>query len=218
MTRVGQSPTNIYSPSHEFSNITVYYSSILLKTSRCTLYILQWHFGVVDELETLRLLGYSSFSPSTLTELLTCDVPNPWEFRTTAIRLHTDRYWSYKCQCCRETLGVWFDSSSSRIGPEGSSPQRLNSMQDMSICPHHGFTLPAELIHNIISWVLVNSIHSICVSTEDVNWEKDVMNILCDVSPSFRAIAIEIVAKAFEISRGTDEEEERWTPTLYYLI
>ena len=82
-------------------------------------------------------------------------------------------------------------------------------MQDMPICPHPGFALPTELIHNIISWVLVNSIHSICVSTENVNWEKDVMNILCYVSPSFRAIAIEIVAKAFEISRGTDEEEER---------
>ena len=81
-------------------------------------------------------------------------------------------------------------------------------MQDMPIYPHHGFTLPAELIHNIISWVLVNSIHSICVSTEDVKWEKDIMNILCNVSPSFRAIAIEIVAKAFEISRGTDSDEE----------
>ena len=151
-------------------------------------------------------------------ELPTCDIPNPWEIRTTALRLHTDRYWSYKCQCCRETLGVRLDSSSSRIGPEGSSPQRFNSMQDMPTC-HHGFALPTELLHNIISWVLVNSIHSICVSTEgDVIWEKNVMNYLCDVSPSFRAIAIEIVAKAFEISRGTDEEEERWTPTLYYLI
>jgi hypothetical protein len=69
--------------------------------------------------------------------------------------------------------------------------------------------LPPELIHNIISWVLVDSIHSVCVSTGDVNWEKDVMNILCEVSPSFRAIAIEIVAKAFGISRETDEEEER---------
>ena len=75
--------------------------------------------------------------------------------------------------------------------------------------PRHDFALPTELIFNIISWVLVNSIHSICVSTGDVNWEKDVMNILCDVSPSFRAIAIEIAAKAFEISRGTEEEEER---------
>ena len=75
--------------------------------------------------------------------------------------------------------------------------------------PRHGLVLPTELIYNIISWVLVNSIHSICVSTGDVNWERDVMNILCDVSPSFGAIAIEIVVKAFEISRGTDDEEER---------
>jgi hypothetical protein len=47
------------------------------------------------------------------------------------------------------------------------------------------------------------------VSAGDVSWETNVMNILCDVSPSFRAIAIEIVAKAFEISRGADEDEER---------
>lgn len=73
--------------------------------------------------------------------------------------------------------------------------------------------LPTELIHNIVSWVLVDSVHSICVSTGDVNWEKDVINILCDVSPSFRAIAREIVAKAFEISRETDEEEERLLAT-----
>ena len=75
--------------------------------------------------------------------------------------------------------------------------------------PNHGLALPTELIYNIITWVLVNSIHSICVSTGDVNWEKDVMNILCEVSPSFRAIAIEIVSKAFDIPGGTDEEEER---------
>ena len=41
----------------------------------------------------------------------------------------------------------------------------------------------------------------------DVDSRKDVMNIFCDVSPSFRAITLKIVAMAFEISRGTDEEE-----------
>jgi hypothetical protein len=75
--------------------------------------------------------------------------------------------------------------------------------------PRHELALPNELLHNIILSVLVNSVHSICVSTGDVSWEKDVMNILCHVSPAFRAIAIEIVAKAFEISKETDEEEER---------
>jgi len=74
--------------------------------------------------------------------------------------------------------------------------------------PHHGLALPTELIYKIVLWVLVDSIHSVCVSTGDANWEKDVMNILCDVSPTFRAIAMEIMVKAFEISRGTDEEEE----------
>ena len=75
--------------------------------------------------------------------------------------------------------------------------------------PRHELALPNELLYNIISWVIVNSVHSICVSTGDVSWEQDIMNILCDVSPSFRAITIEIVAKAFEISRKTEEEEER---------
>ena len=75
--------------------------------------------------------------------------------------------------------------------------------------PNLRLALPTELIYNVVSWVLINSIHSVCVSTGDINWDKDVMNILCDVSPSFRAIAIEIAAKAFDISRGPDEEEER---------
>ena len=77
--------------------------------------------------------------------------------------------------------------------------------------PRHELALPSELIYNIISWVLGNSIHSICtMSTGDVvDWEKDVINILCDVSLSFRAITLEIVAMAFEISRGADDEEER---------
>ena len=50
--------------------------------------------------------------------------------------------------------------------------------------PRHGLALPPELIYNIISWVLVNSIHSIRVLAGDVNWENDAVNILCDVSPS----------------------------------
>lgn len=75
--------------------------------------------------------------------------------------------------------------------------------------PRHGPALPTELIYNIVLWVLVNSIHSICMSAGDVSWENDVMNVLCDVSSSFREIAIEILTKAFGISRGSDEEEER---------
>lgn len=84
--------------------------------------------------------------------------------------------------------------------------------------PRHELALPNELLHNIILSVLVNSVHSICVSTGDVSWEKDVMNILCHVSPAFRAIAIEIVAKAFEISKETDEEEERLFTTLQQIF
>jgi len=75
--------------------------------------------------------------------------------------------------------------------------------------PRHELALPNELLYSIISWVLVNSVHSICVSTGDVSWDKNVMNILCDVSPAFKAIAMEIISKAFEISKATDEEQDR---------
>lgn len=73
--------------------------------------------------------------------------------------------------------------------------------------PRHELALPNELLYNIILRVLVNSVHAICVSTGDVSWEKDVMNILCDISPAFRAIAIEVVAKAFGISVATDDDD-----------
>ncbi|KAF8809823.1 hypothetical protein BYT27DRAFT_7135629 [Phlegmacium glaucopus] len=86
--------------------------------------------------------------------------------------------------------------------------------------PRHDLALPNELLYSIISWVLVNSVHSICVSTGDVSWDKNVMNILCDVSPAFRGIAMEIVSKAFEISRATydDEETRRLFATLQQIF
>jgi len=88
--------------------------------------------------------------------------------------------------------------------------------------PRHELALPNELLYSIISWVLVNSVHSICVSTGDVSWDKNVMNILCDVSPAFKAIAMEIISKAFEISKATDEEQDRWVvnsrPAIFDLM
>ena len=105
--------------------------------------------------------------------------------------------------------------------PESKQPSsyHVTVFQEMPTwIPRHELALPNELLYNIISWVLVNSVHSICVSTEDVSWEKDVMNILCDVSPAFRAIAMEVVAKAFEIHRETDEDEERFVlPATFYV-
>jgi len=100
-----------------------------------------------------------------------------------------------------------------------SRPRRkkltVTYLQDMSIwTPGRAQALPTELIYNIVLWVLVNSIHSICMSSGDVDWENHVMNVLCDVSPSFREIALDIVAKAFNFSRGTDEEEERLLATM----
>ena len=99
------------------------------------------------------------------------------------------------------------------MDPEANNPQVNFSLQEMPppSPPSHelGQTFPTELIYGIISWVLSNSIHSICLSKGDVNWEMDVMNILCNVSPSFKGIAIEIVVQAFEIQFYGPTDEER---------
>ena len=65
--------------------------------------------------------------------------------------------------------------------------------------------LPNELLHKVILWVLCDSVHSICVSTEETTWELSVIDTLSQVSPNFKAIAEEIAGKAFDIPRMTRE-------------
>ncbi|KAF9528846.1 hypothetical protein CPB83DRAFT_853835 [Crepidotus variabilis] len=65
--------------------------------------------------------------------------------------------------------------------------------------PRRELALPNELLHKIILWVLCDSVHSICVSTEDTTWEKNVMATFHQVSPAFRAISSEIAGKAFDL-------------------
>lgn len=74
--------------------------------------------------------------------------------------------------------------------------------------PRRDLALPNELLHKIIPWVLCDSVHSICVSTEDTTWEKNVMVILHEVSPTFRAISSEIAVKAFDIARDFRNDDE----------
>lgn len=70
--------------------------------------------------------------------------------------------------------------------------------------------LPNELIYKILMTVVSDSVHSICVSREDTAWEIGMMGILHQVSRTFKAIASEIVIKAFDITtiqRGRQTEQ-----------
>ena len=61
--------------------------------------------------------------------------------------------------------------------------------------------LPPELLYNIVTWVIAQSVHSICISDDDVEWELKLMETLCLVSSAFRDITLEVACKAFAIER-----------------
>ena len=61
--------------------------------------------------------------------------------------------------------------------------------------------LPNELFDRIITFVIADSVHSICVSPGDTTWDMDVLPTLHQVSPLFRAISTEVVRKAFDMPR-----------------
>ncbi|KAG5734878.1 hypothetical protein E4T56_gene7637 [Termitomyces sp. T112] len=58
-------------------------------------------------------------------------------------------------------------------------------------------TFPTELLHRIIVQVIADSVHAICVSPENVDWEMNVFPTLCRVSHNFRALTLEIMTQAF---------------------
>ncbi|KIJ92536.1 hypothetical protein K443DRAFT_685198, partial [Laccaria amethystina LaAM-08-1] len=75
--------------------------------------------------------------------------------------------------------------------------------------------LPNELFDRIITFVIADSVHSICVSPGDTTWDMDVLPTLHKVSPLFRAISTEVVRKAFDMPHvkqtadpGEDAENE----------
>lgn len=80
--------------------------------------------------------------------------------------------------------------------------------------PRRELALPNELLHKIILWVLCDSIHSICTSTQDTTWDRNIMETLHEVSPSFKAISSEIAVKAFDISRDIKNDDEAWVTYL----
>ena len=62
--------------------------------------------------------------------------------------------------------------------------------------------VPPELLYKVTTWVLAQSVHSICVLADDeVEWELKLVETLCLVSSAFREITIEVACKAFRIQR-----------------
>ena len=74
------------------------------------------------------------------------------------------------------------------------------SLNEMLII-HRQPQLPPELLHKVITWVIAQSVHSICVLSNDVEWDLKLMETLCLVSSGFRDITLEVACKAFAIER-----------------
>lgn len=69
--------------------------------------------------------------------------------------------------------------------------------------------LPNELLHKILLAVICDSVHTICISPGDTTWEKGMVETLHQVSPTFKAIATELVAKAFDLPKTTRSDDAR---------
>ncbi|RDB23542.1 hypothetical protein Hypma_009268 [Hypsizygus marmoreus] len=65
-------------------------------------------------------------------------------------------------------------------------------------------TIPNELLYKIIIRVIADSIHSICLHPDDVEWEMDVVKTLCGVSFAFREIVTKLASKAFRVKLFDD--------------
>ncbi|KAF8658437.1 hypothetical protein AX16_001988 [Volvariella volvacea WC 439] len=64
--------------------------------------------------------------------------------------------------------------------------------------------LPPELLYKVVTSVLGQSIHSICLETGDVGWEMDSFRVLARVCKAFRQMAQEIYAQALEMPTSSD--------------
>jgi hypothetical protein len=75
--------------------------------------------------------------------------------------------------------------------------------------PRRELALPNELLHKIMLLVITDSVHSICLSSGDSTWEKNIMDTFYQVSPAFKAITGELAAKAFDIPKLIREDDQR---------
>jgi len=73
------------------------------------------------------------------------------------------------------------------------SPSLLHKMLTIHRQPTtRTLQLPPELLYKIITWVIAQSVHSIYVSSGQVEWDLKLMETLCLVSSAFRDIALEV--------------------------
>ncbi|PPQ90950.1 hypothetical protein CVT25_008280 [Psilocybe cyanescens] len=79
--------------------------------------------------------------------------------------------------------------------------------------PRRELALPTELLYKILLVAITDSVHSICVSTEDTPWERSIMDTLHRVSRTFKAISTDIAGKAFDIQKTIRQDDARMLRT-----
>jgi hypothetical protein len=63
-----------------------------------------------------------------------------------------------------------------------------------------GRHIPNELLHKILTRVIADSVHSVCISYIEESWNMDVFFTLSSVCFSFKEISTEVALKAFAIT------------------
>ncbi|KAG6835197.1 hypothetical protein H0H93_004000 [Arthromyces matolae] len=66
---------------------------------------------------------------------------------------------------------------------------------------------PTELLHYVLVQLIAHSVHAICVSPENVDWEMNIFPTLCSVSYNFRAVAVDIMKQAFPSSATPSDSD-----------
>lgn len=94
----------------------------------------------------------------------------------------------------------------------------MTDVQSEQWTPRRELALPNELLYKIILLVISDSVHSICVSTEDTTWEANVIDTFGQVSAGFKAISSEIAAKAFDIPKNVRQDDARYLSPLPFSL
>lgn len=74
----------------------------------------------------------------------------------------------------------------------------------MSEAKCRSLVLPTELVHKILTTVIVDCIHLLALSPEEHSWELNVFRTLSSVSYTFNQLAMRIAIKAFAIDDSSD--------------
>jgi len=68
-----------------------------------------------------------------------------------------------------------------------------------------GCQIRNELLHKILTSVIADSLHSVCMSPTDESWNMNIFSTLSSVSFSFKEISMEVAIKAFAITPPEDD-------------